>query len=285
LTISADEFDNYDVFNAPISIAFHLREFNVRPGLSFPYTWHSVTLKSYQATIAYAESMSLTLDVRFTDPAAPLFIDTESDGVDGLFVVSTNAVPDAPASTQSSSASRRRPAREEQTGRTNNTRVSRRPQKVVEIKDNAEALARPLRNSRAMLPPSLPLHASSSHTQQQERPEKEPLFFPSSTQLSAADMEALQNSGLGNIEEMDSESFHAMFDDEGVEVEVPRDDSLIASQPDSGTTQESYRHFSDERIPSLELVDEIAPTQNSGSSDATKARSISLLPLPYLLDG
>jgi hypothetical protein len=29
LTISADEFENYDIFATPISLAFHLREFNV----------------------------------------------------------------------------------------------------------------------------------------------------------------------------------------------------------------------------------------------------------------
>ncbi|KAH9072274.1 Rad9/Ddc1 [Lactarius deliciosus] len=50
LTISADEFENYDIFATPISLAFHLREFN--------------------ATIAYAESMAAILDVRFTDPTA-----------------------------------------------------------------------------------------------------------------------------------------------------------------------------------------------------------------------
>ena len=33
LTISADEFENYDIFATPISLAFHLREFNV--SLSF----------------------------------------------------------------------------------------------------------------------------------------------------------------------------------------------------------------------------------------------------------
>lgn len=29
LTISAEEFDVYDVYSSPITIAFHLREFNV----------------------------------------------------------------------------------------------------------------------------------------------------------------------------------------------------------------------------------------------------------------
>ena len=29
LTISAEEFDTYDIYSSPITIAFHLREFNV----------------------------------------------------------------------------------------------------------------------------------------------------------------------------------------------------------------------------------------------------------------
>jgi cell cycle checkpoint control protein RAD9A len=36
LTISADEFENYDIFATPISLAFHLREFNVCPPVSQP---------------------------------------------------------------------------------------------------------------------------------------------------------------------------------------------------------------------------------------------------------
>ncbi|KAG8213888.1 Rad9-domain-containing protein [Butyriboletus roseoflavus] len=70
LTISADEFDVYEIAEPPITIAFHLREFN--------------------ATIAFAESMASALELRFTDPAAPLFIDIESDESDGLFVISTS---------------------------------------------------------------------------------------------------------------------------------------------------------------------------------------------------
>jgi cell cycle checkpoint control protein RAD9A len=36
LTISADEFENYDIFMTPTSLAFHLREFNVSPLVSQP---------------------------------------------------------------------------------------------------------------------------------------------------------------------------------------------------------------------------------------------------------
>ncbi|KIJ18756.1 hypothetical protein PAXINDRAFT_161563 [Paxillus involutus ATCC 200175] len=75
LTISADEFDVYEIYAPPITIAFHLREFN--------------------ATIAFAESMGSALDLRFTDPAAPLFIDVEGDESECLFVISTSQIQGA----------------------------------------------------------------------------------------------------------------------------------------------------------------------------------------------
>ncbi|KAI0031448.1 Rad9/Ddc1, partial [Vararia minispora EC-137] len=78
LTISVEEFDDYTVYDTPVSIAFHLREFS--------------------ATIAYAESMDLVLDLRFTGPAEPLYIDVENDGVESLFVVSTSHAPGANSS-------------------------------------------------------------------------------------------------------------------------------------------------------------------------------------------
>lgn len=72
LTISADEFDVYEIFSAPVTIAFHLREFN--------------------ATIAFAEATGSALDLRFTDPAAPLFIGVEGDESEYLFVISTSQI-------------------------------------------------------------------------------------------------------------------------------------------------------------------------------------------------
>ncbi|KAI6121671.1 Rad9-domain-containing protein [Pisolithus sp. B1] len=82
LTISADEFDVYEVFSPPITIAFHLREFN--------------------ATIAFAEATSSLLELRFTDPAAPLFIGVEGDESECLFVISTSQIQGAPADGQGS---------------------------------------------------------------------------------------------------------------------------------------------------------------------------------------
>ena len=36
LTISADEFESYDIFVTPTALAFHLREFSVSPPVSKP---------------------------------------------------------------------------------------------------------------------------------------------------------------------------------------------------------------------------------------------------------
>ncbi|KZT10137.1 uncharacterized protein LAESUDRAFT_722303 [Laetiporus sulphureus 93-53] len=69
LTISAEEFDNYEIYEVPTTIAFHLREFN--------------------ATIAFAEASSLALEISFTDPAEPIFIHLDGDVSEMLFVIAT----------------------------------------------------------------------------------------------------------------------------------------------------------------------------------------------------
>ncbi|KAA1469006.1 hypothetical protein DENSPDRAFT_552806 [Dentipellis sp. KUC8613] len=244
LTISADEFDTYDVFDPPVSIAFHLREFN--------------------ATIAYADSMSLSLDLRFTDPAAPLFIDVEGDSIESLFVVSTSHAPGAnanannansrsnpsAAASRSASASASVSASQQSRKRTrdgdgNEGMSERRAQvrgngsgKKVVARTDAAALARRdagmARGTQGSMapPPSVPRslrpysqvsngardQVSNGHgTQDQERgQEREPLFLPAS-QMSVADEAALAASGLG-VEGMDAEEFHAMMEDEGMEL-------------------------------------------------------------------
>ncbi|KAL1670054.1 Rad9/Ddc1, partial [Schizophyllum commune] len=87
MTISVEEFDIYDIVDLPTTISFHLREFN--------------------STIAFAESMGLPLDLHFTDPAAPLFIDIEGDCFDSLFVISTSTVPGSMASQRSGASQQR----------------------------------------------------------------------------------------------------------------------------------------------------------------------------------
>ncbi|KIY74343.1 hypothetical protein CYLTODRAFT_385147 [Cylindrobasidium torrendii FP15055 ss-10] len=72
LAISTEEFDVYNLYAAPTVIAFHLGEFS--------------------ATIAFTDSMAVTMDIHFTEPAAPLSIDVEGDGFTALFVISTSQV-------------------------------------------------------------------------------------------------------------------------------------------------------------------------------------------------
>ncbi|KAJ7901782.1 Rad9-domain-containing protein [Mycena olivaceomarginata] len=216
LTISAEEFDLYDVYSTPTTIAFHLREFN--------------------ATIAFAESMSLALELRFTDPAAPLFIDVEGDNADTLFVISTSQVPGAPMPSQASTTNTKKREREE-TPR-DFARI-KKPMKAVQRTDAAslaeadraasasrsQSLAMS-RTSGSMPPPPVPQrsfqsqHDETFDAQMTPGPSrhKEPLFLPMSSQMSAADEQVLRDTGLG-IEDMNAEELERMLEDEGDEVE------------------------------------------------------------------
>lgn len=198
--------------------------------------------------------MSIALDLHFTEPAAPLFIDAECDSfsVESLFVISTSQPPGGPplpSQTQSSaSSSRKRPREADSAGRAHERR---RPQKVVERTD-AASLARQMRDKQSMLPPSLPFIRSNGGSQ--PAPQREPLFLPSS-QLSQADEQALRESGLGD---MDADEFNAMFEDEGVEVGggLPDDDFMMP--PPSFAAHPTGQANGD----SFELVDELGPTQD-----------------------
>ncbi|KAH9175916.1 Rad9-domain-containing protein [Lactarius sanguifluus] len=185
LTISADEFENYDIFATPISLAFHLREFN--------------------ATIAYAESMAAILDVRFTDPTAALYVDVLSDGIEGLFAMSTSRVPGAPAP-PTRGALHVSASREEDAASRHRT-----PAKVVE---RVETTRSTRQASEAQQP--TPSHASAGrpHSPPPHNSPEVPLFLPGS-QMTAADQEALHASGLHG---MDADEFNAMMEDEGEEV-------------------------------------------------------------------
>ncbi|TFY50908.1 hypothetical protein EVJ58_g10835 [Rhodofomes roseus] len=72
LIISAEEFDRYEVFDTPLTLSFHLREFN--------------------ATVGFAEASSLPLAISFTDPASPVFIDLSGDLSESLSVISTSGL-------------------------------------------------------------------------------------------------------------------------------------------------------------------------------------------------
>ncbi|KAE9411190.1 hypothetical protein BT96DRAFT_1027853 [Gymnopus androsaceus JB14] len=223
LTISAEEFDVYNLFEAPTTITFHLREFN--------------------ATIAFAESGGLGLDIRFTDPSEPLFIDLEGDSFETLFVISTSQPPGSSTQPRPASTAPKKRLREDTPG---NTTRFKKPAKVVHsTTDRASvALDTPSRNtpyaSRQMLPPATPV--TPSKTLKEERP----LFLPSSSQLSILNEKELQESGLG-IEHMSAEEFNDMFEVEGEELiheEVPS--QTMDDEPMLDPTQREGVSFDDQ---------------------------------------
>ncbi|OSX64329.1 hypothetical protein POSPLADRAFT_1090787, partial [Postia placenta MAD-698-R-SB12] len=71
LTISAEEFEQYDICDVPTTLAFHLRE---------------------QATIAFAEAGSLSLSIEFTDTTSPLYIALDGDLSDNFFVIAASTL-------------------------------------------------------------------------------------------------------------------------------------------------------------------------------------------------
>jgi len=235
LTISADEFDEYLVFNTPSSIAFHLRELN--------------------ATVAYAESMSLSLDLRFTEPAAPLYIDVESDSIESLCVISTSQVPGAPTATQTPSAR----ARQQEPNGSGRASERRRPQKVVERID-APAPARRT-DSRQPIPSTSSIHNRSyspgpALSALLRDDGTEPLFFPS-TQVSVTERSELEYSSMRDPVPMDTEYFNGNLED-GVE---NRDDVTWPSSARQGS--DANVDSNDWRGRSMSVVDEIGPTQNT----------------------
>jgi cell cycle checkpoint control protein RAD9A len=214
--------------------------------------------------------MEAVLDVRFTDPAAALYVDVLSDGIEGLFAMSTSRIPGAPAPpppaavppSQAHSAgssgsaegrrARKRPRREEDVAASRN-------RKVVERVEPARVAARQA-SSRAT-PPS---HTASSAMRP---PPEEPLFLPGGTQMTAADQAALHASGF---RDMDVDEFNAMMEDEGVEVGLnlrgpPSDDFLEvrapSPAPDLDMGEQEHGHwFDDDDIEST-----MGPTQSDES--------------------
>ncbi|EKM50031.1 uncharacterized protein PHACADRAFT_105856 [Phanerochaete carnosa HHB-10118-sp] len=163
-----------------------------------------------QATIMFAESLALNLDLRFTEPAAPLFIDIDGDLSETLFVISTNQVreEDIPSGVQPRVHA---PSREESMqprgrkrelesaepeahghdeagvharGTVTPSSARKKPQKVV-VHADRDSVARELQGSqcrssvvRSMPPPSLPPHSMNPLAPPQV--EREPLFLPGS---------------------------------------------------------------------------------------------------------
>ncbi|KAG2078976.1 hypothetical protein BDR04DRAFT_1086026 [Suillus decipiens] len=300
LTISADEFDVYDVYATPAIISFHLREFN--------------------ATIAFAESMGLCLDLRFTDSVAPLFIDVESDELECLFVISTSQHGGAAAPPPSNSTllnTRKRPSPsddgEGSSRQRSETPRIKKPMKAVQRIDahtpNTTSTSRAQSDVRSMPPPSyIPQHTPGS-PQNQMPPlpspswnlpsdpsygvtvQPEPLFYPQSSQslsdgpsgspeigrakardrtplfyplsqLSQADKEVIRASGLG-IEDMNQDELEEMLEGEGEEVEFEFAASQNLTNVENG---DSVMISADDDTKSFGLVEgigtELGPTQD-----------------------
>lgn len=261
LTISAEEFDVYNIYAPPTTIAFHLREFN--------------------ATIAYADSMSLSIDLRFTDPAAPLFIDVEGDNSETLFVISTSQVHGAITGAPSQTSGAKKREREETPLELKN----KKPMKAVQrVDQRTPSIAR----SPGPIPPSHNLSAGPSqrnasydampppafippHASLREEASREPLFLPpSSSQLSAADEDVLRSTGLG-IESMDAEQLADLLEGEGEEVAF----DFASQDPNHHKFSERPRNSGQGHRPdSFELEEdgaEIPPTQSSGDTKMFQA--------------
>ena len=191
--------------------------------------------------------MSLPLDLRFTDPAAPLFIDIEGDATETLFVISTSQVQGASTATQTNnngnSSSIPNPKKREREQSSSQTSRINKSMKVVQPAGPEALNIRSSSTSRSgsrvpgsMPPPSLipginspqmPRSQGHNHNDtSSSKPERknEPLFLPSS-QTSAADEELLRSTGLG-IENMDEQELADMLEGEGEEV-----DFSYVSQP------------------------------------------------------
>lgn len=184
--------------------------------------------------------MSLPLDFRFTDPAAPLFIDIEGDAVETLFVISTSQVQDASTAAQTNngnSGPNPNPKKRERERTSSETPRIKKPMKVVQPASSEGNRSLLNARSESHIPGSMPPPCIISKTSFSQMPhsrhngdspsskrKSEPLFLPSS-QMSAADEELLRSTGLG-IEAMDARELTDMLEGEGEEV-----DFSYVSQP------------------------------------------------------
>ncbi|KAG6866765.1 hypothetical protein C0991_011424 [Blastosporella zonata] len=240
--------------------------------------------------------MSLSIDLRFTDPAAPLFMDVEGDNSESLFVISTSQVHGAITGTPSQNyvaPNMKKREREE----TSLDLKNKKPMKAVNRMDprmpsvppfmphsagHAPPRSQAALNERreqdtfddAMPPPSfVPQHPETPQKEHQE-----PLFLPSSSQLSTAEEEVLRSTGLG-IESMDAEELAELLDGEGEEVAF----DFASQDPKYHQFLERPRDSDNPVLPeSFELENDLAeipPTQNS---EDAKVNRIDLFPAEFV---
>lgn len=227
-----------------------------------------------QATIAYADSMSAAIDLRFTNPAAPLFMDIEADNSEGLFVISTSQVHGVGAGTPSQYSVAPNVKKREREETPLDTR-NKKPMKAVHRVDFCTPSVPP--SVRHLAGHTLPTprvdpgntqlqgmtnNAMASQPLAQLQSPQEPLFLPSSSQLSSADREILCATGLG-IEIMDAKELAELLDGEGEEVAF---DFPSQDPKDSSFLERPGGNYEWQRKESFELecdFGEIPPTQDT----------------------
>jgi cell cycle checkpoint control protein RAD9A len=188
--------------------------------------------------------MSLSLDLRFTDPAAPLFIDIEGDNSESLFVISTSqvhgAVTGAPTlHYQSSNNNNKKRDRQNSPTEIRN----KRPMKAVQVVDRVAPPSHSYPRSAPVTAHRSDQEASSSTVppHSERGLSREPLFLPTSSQLSVAHEEAVRSSGLG-VENMDADELVQMLDGDGEEVAF----DFSSQRPPNEGHQTSQRYTRDE---------------------------------------
>ena len=214
--------------------------------------------------------MSLTLDLRFTDPAAPLFIDIESDNSDSLFVISTSQVHGAisGAPTHHQLSNNRKRERQDSPTEVRN----KKPMKAVQVLDRVPHPSHSLPRATPVVIHRSDQEASSSRVlpHSDRGTSREPLFLPASSQLSVAHEEAIRSSGLG-IEHMDVDELAQMLDGEGEEVafdfssQKPSNEVHQASQEGHAKDETEYSDSFDLQIEEGDFE----PTQASDNSRAS----------------
>lgn len=277
LTISSEEFDIYDIYECPVTIAFHLREFTVR-------TDHPSRLNIHpsQASIVFADSTAQSLDFRFTDPAAPLFIDVEGDNVDTLFIISTSQVQGGTLGSQGTSSQAVNMRKRERDRSESEAPRLKKPLKVVqEVDPEMDRHHSNYSRGTSRIPGSMPppptvpnrstFHAIASQgpphvpMSRRENPRQdEPLFLPSS-QLSVTGLEILRSTGLG-IENMSAAEITEMLEGEGEEVDFSHVSQPLLNINQSQDLENMPMQL--DGADSLEIIDdELAATQSTNESD------------------
>ncbi|KAG8883097.1 hypothetical protein FRB97_007234 [Tulasnella sp. 331] len=264
ITVEAEEFDEYDISDPPVSLSFHLREFI--------------------AATTLAENLSLQLNLSFTEPAAPLCITIESDYHESLFVLATRQVPGTALEEEAVAAVANGKKRGRDADDASNQK--KKSMKVVTVEPTLNKSFKkpqpppprpksptrtvPSASFRESNPPlnmqsqtigagpSHSLSYSNSNSNPNPNPNSRPLFLPSSqagsqqqqrietfAQLSQAEQEVIRGAGLG-LEDMDPDELAAMLEDAGdedfeMEMEAPMPQPVTNDSADE--TRESPDWF------------------------------------------